>query len=142
MIHIGMLAKRAGVSTSAIRYYESEGLLRSRRLPNGYRVYDENAILELHFVRRTQGLGITLKEIRRLLEMWRSGRQPCDRVRDLARRHLEEIEDKIRDLQTLRKQLRTLLRRQTPSGRGGAICPMIECADAPTYYNDQPAGVS
>lgn len=130
MITIGALARRTGLRTSAIRYYESEGLLRSRRLPNGYRIYDENAVSALRFVRRAQGLGITLREARQLLEMWRSGRRPCGRVRDLARRHLGEVEDKIRELQSLRKQLLILLDQQAAGGRSGAICPIIERADA------------
>lgn len=130
MITIGALARQAGLRTSAVRYYESEGLLRSRRLSNGYRVYDESAVDALRFVRRAQGLGITLKETARLLGMWRSGRRPCGHVRDLARQHLREIDDRIRELQSLRKHLRTLLEERGAANADDGICPMIERAGA------------
>jgi DNA-binding transcriptional MerR regulator len=54
MLTIGKAAARAGLRPSAIRYYEARGLLRSDRLPNGYRAYDEEAIAALRFIRKAQ----------------------------------------------------------------------------------------
>lgn len=124
MLTIGKVAQRAGVSASAIRFYERRKLLRPSRLLNGYRVYDEEAIKELRFVRQVQSLGVTLGEIRRLLDLARDGQAPCDGVRELARRHLNEIDVKIRQLRSLRKDLRALMRRRE-RGRGDELCPLV-----------------
>jgi MerR family transcriptional regulator, copper efflux regulator len=140
MITIGALAKQAGLRTSAVRYYESAGLLHSRRLPNGYRTYDQSAVSALRFVRRAQGLGITLKETGQLLDMWRSGRQPCGRVRDLAREHLLEIEARIRELRLLRKELQMVLGQSAPARRDADVCPMIEGAGV-SATNGRSSGV-
>jgi len=126
MIKIGTVAKRTGLRSSAIRYYEAHGLLRARRLPNGYRVYDEDAIAALRFLRRAQGFGITLHEIKQLLELSGRGQQPCTRVHELARHHLQEVESKLRELQSLRRELRTLLNRRPRPRLPGEVCPIIE----------------
>ena len=99
MLTIGTIARRAGLRTSAVRYYEARGLLKpAARLPNGYRIYDDDAVSLLHVVRRAQMLGITLKEARKLLDLSRQGQQPCDQVKDLARYHLQDIDLKMREL--------------------------------------------
>src|SRR3974390_2695189 len=112
MLTIGKVAKLTGFSTSAIRYYERQGLLRPSRLPTGYRLYDENAIKTLRFLRQAQNLGITLKEIGQLLDLTYRGRRPCKAVRELAHRHLADLETKIRQLESLRTALRALLSRR------------------------------
>jgi DNA-binding transcriptional MerR regulator len=75
MINVGTVAKRTGLRSSAIRYYEAHRLLRSQRPPNGYRVYDDDAIAPMRFLRRAQGFGITLQEISQLLELSGRGQQ-------------------------------------------------------------------
>jgi len=131
MITIGAVAKRTGLRSSAIRYYEAHGLLRSQRLPNGYRVYTEDAISALRFLRRAQGFGITLQEIKQLLELSGRGQRPCTRVRELARHHLQEVELKLRELHSLRTGLRRLLSRPVSSNPDGEICPLIEAVENP-----------
>jgi DNA-binding transcriptional MerR regulator len=123
---IGEIARQVGVRTSTLRYYESRGLLHSTRLPNGYRVYGEDALSVLRFIRRAQTLGITLNEIKYLLRLCGQGRPPCGRVRELARDHLRDIDSKIRELATLRTELQQLLRRRSSSPRIGEICPIIQ----------------
>lgn len=127
MLMIGSLARRIGIRTSAIRYYEAQGILPPpERLPSGYRVYGEEALASLHFVCRAKALGFTLAEIKQLLELARRGQPPCGCVQELAHHHLREINAKIRELATLRRQLRALLRREPGRGRTGKICPLIE----------------
>lgn len=121
---IGTAARETGLRTSAIRYYERQGLVRATRLPNGYRVYDDGVLAVLRFVRRAQALGITLREAGELLRLVRDGRRPCKGVRALARRHLAEIEEKMRELRSLRRQLRGVLSRRVPA-RSGEICPLL-----------------
>jgi MerR family copper efflux transcriptional regulator len=127
MFTIGRVARRVGVRASALRYYEAQGILRpATRLPNGYRIYSDDAVKLLLFVKRAQSLGITLKEIKPLLNLASQGQQPCNHVKQLARNHLGEIDKKIRELQMLQKELRALLRRKAERPHGNEVCPMIE----------------
>jgi DNA-binding transcriptional MerR regulator len=127
MLTIGKIAKRTGFSASAVRYYERQGVLRSSRLLNGYRVYDEDAIKTLRFLRQAQALGMTLKEIKQLLDLAHEGHRPCKAVRELAHRHLVDIDEKIRQLRSLRTQLSILLSR-SPVSRSDDVCPLISSA--------------
>ncbi len=127
MLTIGNVARRVGVRPSALRYYEAQGILRpAARRPNGYRIYSDDAVTLLRFVRRAQSLGITLKEMKPLLSLASQGQQPCSDVKQLARKHLREIDQKIRELQTLRNELRALLRRRVALPRANEVCPIIE----------------
>lgn len=127
MLTIGNVARRVGVRPSALRYYEAQGILRpAARRPNGYRIYSDDAVKLLSFVKRSQSLGITLREIKPLLDLASQGQQPCGRVKQLARTHLQEIDQKINELQTLRKELRTLLRRKAGPPHENEVCPIIE----------------
>jgi DNA-binding transcriptional MerR regulator len=128
MLTIGKVARRVGIRPSAIRYYERQGVLEPTvRRPNGYRTYSDEAVKLLLFVKRAQALGITLKELKPLLALASRGQQPCSNVKALARHHLRDIERKMQELEALRNELRTLLRRRN-AGRShaGKVCPMIE----------------
>lgn len=123
---IGQLARRAGVTARTIRFYEALGLLPvPRRNEGGYRVYGEEALLRLRFVRRARELGLSLGEIRDLLK--RGCR--CEDVRSLLERRLGQVNEEIRTLRLLRGQLRRLLDRwesiQTDGARPG-YCPRLE----------------
>ena len=105
---IGELAKQVGTTTKAIRYYESIGLL----LPAGqgdnrYRYYDEAQVLQLRFIRRAQGLGLTLSEIGQLISLAREVR--CNELRsaldDLFACKIRDYELKIAALRTLQRNL-------------------------------------
>lgn len=127
MLTIGKVARRVRVRPSAIRYYEAQGILRpAARQANGYRIYSNDAVKLLLFVRRAQSLGITLKEIKPLLDLAAQGQQPCSHVKQLARHHLRDINDKIRELQILQNELRTLLRRKAGRPHGNEVCPIIQ----------------
>ncbi|HYY24038.1 MAG TPA: heavy metal-responsive transcriptional regulator [Candidatus Udaeobacter sp.] len=127
MLTIGKVARRVGVRPSAIRYYERQGMLRPNlRSSNGYRFYSDDMVNLLLFVKRTQSLGITLKEIKPLLNLASQGQQPCSHVKQLARKHVREIDDKISELQALRNELRTLLRRKARRPHENEVCPIIQ----------------
>jgi DNA-binding transcriptional MerR regulator len=127
MLTIGKVGKRTGLNPSAIRYYERQGLLRPSRLLNGYRVYDEDTIKTLRFLQQAQSLGITLKEIGQLLELTHHGRRPCKAVRELAHQHLTELDAKIRQLRSLRSELRNLLSRPVVAS-SDEVCPLMSSA--------------
>ena len=74
-------------------------------LRDRYRVYDEESVKALRFLCQAQALGITLKEIKQLLELTRDGQRPCKAVRELACRHIADINAKIRQFRSLRNQL-------------------------------------
>ncbi len=124
---VGQVARQAGLKASAVRYYEKHRIIPpAQRLPNGYRVYDADTLRWLSFVRRAQGFGMSLENVKELLQLASHGRTPCERVRQLARQHVSEIDQSIRDLRTLKGQLELLLRRKTASNRKRHLCPLIE----------------
>ena len=105
-MQISEAARRAGVSSPTIRYYEEIGLLRKPpRSAGGYRRYTEAAVEELRFIRKAQAMGFSLDEIREILHLSRSGKKPCGHVLALARAHLAAVDERIRRLQRFREQL-------------------------------------
>ncbi|MCM8748254.1 heavy metal-responsive transcriptional regulator [Thermomicrobiaceae bacterium CFH 74404] len=131
-LRIGELARRAGVNSRTIRFYEAIGLLpEPARLPNGYRVYGARDLERLRFIRRAQSLGLPLDAIRDILALHSAGSRPCCRVRELAEQRLAEIDRQIRELQRLRSELAALVERaaRTPQSEAGdGVCPAIEDA--------------
>lgn len=111
-VNIGELAARCQVPTQTIRFYEREGLLPvADRRPNGYRIYDEAAERRLDFVRRAQGAGLTLAEIRGILEVRAAGRTPCTHVAELLADKLADVDERLRELGVLRTELTELAER-------------------------------
>ena len=105
-MQIGEAAKRAGVSSPTIRYYEQIGLLPTPpRSDAGYRRYTEATVEELRFIRKAQAIGFSLDEIGRILQLARSGQKPCSHILTLAHQHLDAVDERIRRLQKFRKQL-------------------------------------
>jgi DNA-binding transcriptional MerR regulator len=129
MMTIGKVARRVGIRPSAIRYYEKQGMLEPTvRRANGYRTYTDNAVKLLLFVKRAQALGITLKEIKPLVNLASQGQPPCSHVKQVARRHLNEVSQKIHELELLRQDLQGLLKRKAGRSYAHEVCPLIEGA--------------
>lgn len=127
MMHIGEVARSVGVRASAIRYYETQGIIRpAPRTLKGYRFYRDEAVDLLAFVKRAQSLGLTLKEIKSLLELNCGDRGRCRQVKRLAGEHLQQIDKTIVELQRLRRELRALLRRKVRRPDKDSVCPLIE----------------
>ncbi|WP_198244743.1 Hg(II)-responsive transcriptional regulator [methane-oxidizing endosymbiont of Gigantopelta aegis] len=104
---IGKLAKAAGVTLETIRYYQRKGLIEEPVKPlQGYRHYSEQTVQRLHFIKRAQQLGFTLKEINELLFL-DSGH--CDDVRQLAEQKLQQIEAQINSLTALHGALQDMV---------------------------------
>ncbi|MEV7805208.1 MerR family transcriptional regulator [Microbispora sp. NPDC088329] len=107
-MRIGELARRAGVSTRALRYYEQRGLIRSRRSANGYREYDESDIPIVTEIRGLMSVGFTLEDARPFVDCLRSGHPSggsCPDSVAVYRRKLAEIDDQIRDLLARRSEV-------------------------------------
>jgi len=117
---IGVLAQRAGVPTSTVRYYERAGLLRpSGRSAGNYRLYSEEDLQRLRFIRAAQATGFTLEDIRQLLKP-----APCQKVQALIEARLQQVTARIGELQHLQRVLQGALevcRAHPEVGRCGVI---------------------
>ncbi|HET6545813.1 MAG TPA: heavy metal-responsive transcriptional regulator [Rhodanobacteraceae bacterium] len=122
---IGAVAKRAGVGIDTIRYYEREGLLPPpRRRASGYRDYDAVAVDRLRFIRHAKRLGFTLDEIRELLALSADHERGVRGVRQRAEARLDAIEQRIGELQEVRRGLKKLIADCPGRGDPGA-CPIL-----------------
>jgi DNA-binding transcriptional MerR regulator len=111
-MRIGHVAKRTGLTPDAIRFYERKSLLpRPPRSTGGFREYGETDIETLTFIRRIQTLGFKLTEVRNLLDLRQTRRQPCAPVQRRLEGKLADVRQKISQLRTLERELRVALHR-------------------------------
>lgn len=121
---IGQLAKRGCVGIDTVRYYERHGLLAPRsRLASGYRRYGDFELARLHFIRRVQGLGFTLKETKQLLVL--SAQRDVGRVKRSAQAKLLDVQRHVTALERVRDGLTTLIAACPGHGRA-ADCPILQ----------------
>jgi MerR family mercuric resistance operon transcriptional regulator len=124
----GELARRTGVNGETIRYFERAGILAEPpRTPGGHRVYDQSHVRTLSFVRRARALGFAPQEVKAILQLGGPGVAPCSDVRDIAAHHLEQVRQKITDLQQIERLLSETIK-QCPCDADPdcAIIDMIE----------------
>ena len=126
-MQIGAIAERIGLSVDAIRFYERSSLLpRPPRTQGGFRTYDESDVETLGFIRRAQGLGFTLNEIRDLLGLRRSRLQSCASVRRRLEQKVGDVRRKLADLRKLEHELRMALRScNKEMSKRSAHCPLL-----------------
>ncbi|MBN9659087.1 MAG: heavy metal-responsive transcriptional regulator [Acidobacteria bacterium] len=130
MMKIGEVATRGGVSLQTIRYYERQRLLQKPpRLASGYRVFTEQTVCRIRFIKRAQELGFALAEIRDLLSMQIDPNKDCSDVQRLAKAKVGDIEEKIRTLESMKRVL-TGLSELCPGCGPANECPILECIDA------------
>src|SRR4051812_48184680 len=103
---IGTLAEQSGVGVETVRFYERKGLIdRPAKRAVGYRQYSADDVLRIQFIKRTQELGFSLREIKELLSLNTRPQATCADMRVRTDRKIEEIEAKIQDLKTMKKTL-------------------------------------
>lgn len=108
-VTISRLAREAGVKADTVRYYERVGLLPApRRTDAGYRVYSPEFVDRLRFIKGGQRLGLSLADIRELLEVHDRGSCPCGHTDAVVRRRLAEVDTEITRLTELRRELASL----------------------------------
>ena len=130
----GTLARRGRVNLETVRYYERQGLLpRPPRLPSGYRVFPEDAVRRIHFIKRAQQLGFSLQEIKDLLGLRVNPRTTCADVRRRAEAKIGDIDEKVRALEAMKKALEKLV--AACAGRGPAgECPILESLEGKRVF--------
>jgi MerR family mercuric resistance operon transcriptional regulator/MerR family gold-responsive transcriptional activator of gol and ges genes len=129
---IGQLAKRAGVHVQTVRYYERRNLLQpTARKASGYRMYGDDALRRLRFIKNAQALGFTLREVNELLNLRVSSVARCGTIQVKAQAKLRQVEAKTRDLLALSRALKRLIR-SCLVGQPTEHCPILQILDKET----------
>jgi len=124
-MNIGEAAKASGVSAKMIRHYESVGLFpEAVRTDAGYRQYTGREVNTLRFVRQARDLGFSIEQIRELLGLWQNRRRPSRQVKALAQAHIQELEQKLDELKTMKATLEHLV--HCCHGDDRPDCPILE----------------
>jgi Hg(II)-responsive transcriptional regulator len=125
---ISEAAEQAGVNVQTLRYYERRGLLpKPPRQTSGYREFPDDAVRVVRFIKRAQELGFSLDEVEELLRLRRQSGRNRARIRAVAEEKIRQIEQKISELERMKKALRTLVH---ACHEGAALdCPIIEALD-------------
>ena len=131
ILKIGEVSKESGIGIEALRFYERSGLLgKPVRSESNYRLYDEGVLDRLAFIKKAQTLGFSLDEIKRIIKDAQTGASPCDDVREIVRRRLDELDERMREMRRYRKELAETLTEWDEIGRApGHICGLIEAAE-------------
>ena len=109
LVTIGQAAKQTGLSAKMIRYYEEAGLLlKANRTDAGYRLYSNQQLQQLGFIKQARTLGFSITQISSLLGLWRDPQRSSREVKQLAELHLDEIKQKVAELQQMQKVLQQL----------------------------------
>lgn len=129
-IGIGELSNQTGSKVETIRYYEQQSLMpEPPRTDGGHRLYSEEMLGRLLFIRRSRELGFSMEEIRDLLSLVDGEQVSCERVKAMAETHLREIRSKITDLKRMQTTLSDLATRC--SGEDVPDCPIVDSLQRP-----------
>jgi DNA-binding transcriptional MerR regulator len=129
LLLIGQVTEKTGVPIGTIRYYESLGLIKSSaRTEGGYRQFSADVLTRLAFIKRAQHLGLTLEEIRDILEVYDNGKPPCCEIEEKLQDKLSQIDHQIEQLLTLRSEINQLLSgwQNIKTKPEDTICPIIQ----------------
>jgi len=122
-LRTGEVARRAGVKTGTVLYYEKLGLIPAPpRSAAGYRQFPVETVRVVRFIKRAQNLGFSLREIRELVGLSPESGNTCGDVRDNAARKLKEIEGRMRQLKSVQAVLKRLISACPGSG------PLKDCS--------------
>ena len=128
---IGDVAKQAQVNIETLRYYERRGIVpKPPRTRSNYRIYPEETVRRVRFIKHAQELGFSLKEIKELLSLRATRGTTCLDVRQRATTKIKEIDQKILSLQAMQDTLHKLV--QQCAARSGSLseCPILESFDS------------
>ena len=129
-MNIGQAALASGVTAKMIRYYESIALIPpGRRSDAGYRIYGDNDVHTLRFIKRARTLGFSLEQIKDLLSLWQDPSRASSDVKRIAQQHVVQLEERIRELTEMRDTLVHLS--HVCSGDHRPECPILQTLAAP-----------
>ena len=123
-MNVGTAARRSGLPAKTIRYYEDIGLIRPARTQNGYRDYTGDDIHRLTFLRRARGLGFSIENCRQLMALYGDKGRASHDVREIAKSHVVAIEEKVRELESMRATLQKLI--HACHGDERPDCPILD----------------
>lgn len=126
---IGKLADESGVGVETIRFYERKGLIKKPAAKIGFRQYPEEDAKRVRFIKRAQTLGFTLKEIKELLDLNSKQRVSCGELEKRAEAKIKEVEQKIRDLQKMKKSLLEISS-ACGDGKQATNCQILNCYES------------
>jgi len=129
--YIGQVAQETGIPQKTLRYYEELGLLpQPMRTESGYRIYTPDTLERVAFIKKAQRLGLTLSEIKQILDLYDKKQARCSHIENLLHRKIAEIDTQIQDLLALQQDLRGLLHQWEPAAEGTSkeevICSHIQ----------------
>jgi len=130
---IGQLAKAGNVNIDTVRYYERKNLLLpDARTQSGYRQYSQGSVRRLRFIRKAQGLGFSLKEIGKMLDISSRTDSECGNIKQYAERKIDDIQARISDLQKIRAGLK-----QIAQACPGGDSPLENCTILEHFYKTE-----
>lgn len=125
LYNIGQAAKASGISAKMIRHYEEVGLMpAASRTLSGYRTYNHQDVHLLRFIRHSRDLGFSIKQIADLLSLWRDKNRASSKVKSLAAEHIEMLNKKIEELNTMKSELSRLV--SCCHGDSRPDCPILD----------------
>ena len=123
-MNVGDAAGRSGLPAKTIRYYEEIGLISPTRAANGYRDYSGDDVHRLAFLKRARNLGFSIDDCRQLMALYQDRSRASHDVRAIALSHVAAIEEKVRELQSMRATLNKLI--HACHGDERPDCPILE----------------
>lgn len=123
-MNVGDAAEGSGLPAKTIRYYEEIGLIRPARAANGYRDYSGDDVHRLAFLKRARNLGFSIDDCRQLMALYQDRSRASHDVRAIALSHVAAIEEKVRELQSMRATLNKLI--HACHGDERPDCPILE----------------
>ena len=124
-VAIGVAARLSNVSAKMVRHYESLGLLAAvARTDSGYRQYSEADVRTLQFIKRGREMGFSMADIATLVSLWHDRSRASASVKQIAQKHLRDIEQRINAMQAMQRTLTNLL--EHCHGDGRPECPILD----------------
>lgn len=131
------VAEKADVNPETLRYYERKELIpKPPRSDGGFRLYDDRYVDRLRFIQRAQDLGFTLAEIKGLLDLRVDDEATCQAVKARADAKIDDVEEKIRDLQRIRDALSTLIDACADREGPTSDCPILDAMKGERLLDD------
>ena len=123
-MNVSQAARHSGLPAKTIRYYEEAGLIAPGRAMNGYRDYSTEDVHRLAFLKRARGLGFSIEDCRQLMALYRDRGRASQDVRRIAVAHVAAIEEKVRELESMRRTLDRLI--HACHGDDRPDCPILD----------------